>query len=129
MAKRTSNYSADLLSDAHHFYLATSGGAPAADSEIIAGTTSKSIFITGYSICAFGSADATTGAYAFTDGDIDGTANTIIHGLVASGKIATFQSLDLNRPVKLTRGNSLKLTSSESSGNVYVTGMIYYKIL
>ena len=123
MAKRSSNNSAHLLSSAHHIYLATAGGAPAADVEVIAGTTSKSVFITGYSICCFGSASGTQGSYAFTDGDVSGTSNTIIHGM-STGTLANYQSLDLNRPVKLTKG-----TSTEATGNIYLTGMIYYKLI
>jgi len=107
------------------FSLETNGSVPIANSIIVApSSASKRILLLGWTITCFAGASSTTGDFRFTDGEDTGS-NDLLKGM-HMGTTPVVNSLSLSNPIVLTKGATLMLQATESSGQFFISGTAYY---
>ena len=107
--------------------LDTAGGSPVTNTTLVsAGGAGTRISVYGWNLSMLGTTAGTLGNWAITNGDVAG-GKFVSAGMVAT-TTPTHQCKDLTLPLSCDDNTALKITTTETSGNIYLYGTVQYRI-
>ena len=107
--------------------LDTVGGSPVTNTTLVsAGGSGTRISVYGWNLSMIGTTSTSLGNWVITNGDVAG-GKYLSGGMVISN-VPTHQCKDLTLPLSCDDNTALKITTTESTGNMYLYGTVQYRI-